>query len=420
MPPMSVASTKRAEWIAVPLASAALVVLVARATPLTEHNRGLDSDGVYYAAMAAAWRTPAGRLPPDVQALARTPPWCWRPVVPWLVAHLPAAILPGFRIVSLTAAGLSLALLYALLRALEHDVRVAALGVALYAGVFWTVRFAAYSPCYVDAATQVWIVAALLAMQHRRHVLAALLLAAAVLTREAALVFVPALLVAILRQPADPARRWRTAGLCVVLAAAAFAVPRVSIEPVADAGALDAWLRGVRPFLSEPQAWGRLALAVFSGCGLLPVVTLVRARDAERFLRERPEWLAALLASAAGIFGGLDKARLMLPLLVPLIVAGLAGWRRDLARRPGVAWAVLLLAVALNAALGRIFGPLGSFEDYLNTLVPMHAPGSLTPRVIEVAVVVSIWLAGLAAARVADAARARYRARHGKSTPPVA
>lgn len=403
---MSAIFTRAGPWFVAALASAALVVVVAVTTPLTEHNHGLDSDGVYYAAMAAAWRMPPDQLTAEVKTLAHTPPWCWRVLAPWVVARLPVAILPGFRIVSLTAAGVGLVLLYGLLRGLGHRPAEAALGVGLYAGVFWTVRFAAYSPCYVDAVAQAWMLGAVLAMLHRRHGLAALLLAGGVLTREAALVFLPALMVSILRQPGDPARRWRVAGLCVVVVAAAFALPRWWIEPAVPGGALSAWLRGVQPLLSEPQAWGRLVLAVFSGCGLLPVLALARARDAGRFLRQQPEWLAALLGSAAGVFGGIDKARLMLPLLVPLVVVTLAGWRRDLARRPRAAWTLLGAGLLLNAYLGRVFGPLGSFEDYLNALVPMHAPGPLTPRVVEVAVVVLLWVAGLAMVRASGLATA--------------
>ncbi len=391
MPGMPRAARTVAESIGALLAVAGFVSAIAWTTPLTERNGGLDSDGVYYAAMAAAWRLPAEQQPPDVPVLSRTAPWCYRVLVPWVVAHLPGTILQGFRGVSLVAAGVSLLLLYALLRSAGHGIGPAALGAGLYAGVFWSVRFAAYSPFYVDVAAQVWIVGALLAMQRRRHTLAAVLLAAGVLTREAALTFLPALLVAILRQPRAAGHRCRLAGLTVLLVAAAFALPRVLIEPVHPGGVMDAWRRAIGPFLQQPQAWGRLALAVFSGCGLVPLLAGVRLRALADVLRSEPQWLLALAFAAAGIFGGIDKARLMLPLLAPLVVVTLAAWGPWL-RRDRRAWVLLMAGVGLNAYLGYLFRPLGRFEDYLNALVPMHAPGPLMPRVTEVSVVSALWL----------------------------
>lgn len=374
--------------------TALLTGAIALRTPLTEHNRGLDSDGVYYAAMAVVLRADApADLPADVRALATTPPWCFRPLVPWVVARLPVEVLTGFRIVSGVSAWLTLVLLYALLRCTGRSDAQAATGVLLYAGVFWTVRFAIYSPCYVDAAAQVFVLTALLAMQKRQWMIAAGVLTLGVLAREAVWTLAPAVTIAAMRS--DEGRQWRPPPTAAVIALALPTLLFVGIR-LLPAGGLRASVApvvgGLRLLLANPDAWGRLVLAIFAGTGLLPVLAVVRWRGCVRLLSNEPQWAAALLLPAASMFGGYDKARLLLPALPALTVVVMAAWARWLESRGRAGWGLMATAVVLNGAMNRQMLAMGSFDTYLNNHVPMHAPGPLAPTVIRVTAAMALFL----------------------------
>ncbi len=384
-------------WRAVAVLSgtALLTGAIALRTPLTERNRGLDSDGVYYAAMAVVLRSDApADLPANVRALATTPPWCFRPLVPWLVAQLPVEVLTGFRLVSGLSAWLTLVLLFVLLRCTGRSDAQAAAGVLLYAGVFWTVRFAIYSPCYVDAAAQVFVLAALLAMQRRQWVIAAGILSLGVLAREAVWTIAPAVAIAAMRSDDGRHGRRPPAAALITLALPTLLFVGIRLLP---AGGLRASVApvvgGLRILLANPDAWGRLGLAIFAGTGLLPAMALVRWRACVRLLRNEPQWAAALLLPAASMFGGYDKARLLLPALPALTVVVMAAWASWLEAPGRAGWGLLAVAAALNAAMNRQMLGIGTFDTYLNNHVPMHAPGPLGPTVVRVTAAVAIFLA---------------------------
>jgi hypothetical protein len=374
---------------ATPAALLALSLLVVTAiwlgTGLVERNRGFDSDGVSYAAMAGEPTLPA--------AAARVAPYCWRVLTPFLASLLPLPTLAAFRALAFASDVASLVLLGLLLERLRFSRRVTALGVLLYAGVFWTVKFSFYSPAYIDFQTQLLLLAVLYAVESRRFAILPPLLAVAVLQKETALVALPFVALAYASQ-----HGWRPArslGYLVALAAMpvlALGAVRLAIQPLHDNTVAGASGRIVAQLLSADFA-PRFALATASGLGVLPLVIAVRARAARAFLREHPHWWWWVIAAPALLFGGVDKSRLFLhalPLAVVLASSGIQSLARE--RRGVVVWALATLGVQLY--LGHHLEPLASYADYVARLVPEHAPGGTWREpALATALALAGWLA---------------------------
>jgi len=116
-----------------------MLILSWLTTPLIKSHDGLDSDGVFYAAMARR-----ANIPDDTTLIYA--PWCWRVLTPYLSSKLPFDIVGDFKALAFVSNLISLMLLYGLLRRVNRSPKAALLGVLLYAGVFWTVKFSFYSP----------------------------------------------------------------------------------------------------------------------------------------------------------------------------------------------------------------------------------------------------------------------------------
>lgn len=370
-----------------------LVAAIFGFTERAANNRGFHSDGAFYAAMALE--------SPDARDLARQAPWCWRVLTPWLVSAWPGptpettgALQDRFAMLAQGSAVLTLVLLGVLLLRRGRSLAATMAGLLLYAGVFWTIKFAAFAPCYVDVEAQATIVAILLCLQTRVLMPTPLLLLVGALQREAVLFLLPAVLVQL--WPALRAAQPRAVvigGLAVVLPVVALAALRLLIPPANDYAPLAAVQLVLRTQLLDFAFWPRLVAAVFSGLGLLAVIVLTGRRGVAARLRQEPAWLAALVCGALLLFGGVDKARLMLP-LVPVFVVFACDVIDDLLARYGRAtFAWLILAIGLHAWLGNQFEPIGALDDYLNRLVPAHAPGSILPALTRDAVATAALLA---------------------------
>jgi hypothetical protein len=379
--------------IALPLL---LLVPIWLTTFTPAYETGLRSDQVHYAAMAMSDVAPARRV--------EKAPWCWRILTPLQVSLLPLGgnassdVITRFKVLAFASNWVSLVLLYALLRRLRASPAARVFGVLAYAGIHWTLKFSFRAPAYIDFQMQTLVLAILFFMVARRYWVAVPLFVLAALQKETALVLLPA--VAVHRWGAR--RRFGGADalwLASVLAlpAAALLAVRTAILPINDYSATQTLRWVVTQQLPDPHSWPRLLVALFSGLGILPLVLGWRWQAVWRHLRENPHWLVVLACGVAVLFGGVDKARLFLPMTPAVVALAVIAWDPLLRERemPAMAW--IALTLLLNAYLGHHFEPMGPPGAALARLAPMHASTSMAPSLVRIAVAAAVWCFATAA-----------------------
>jgi hypothetical protein len=244
-----------------------LPVAVFRLTPVTEYGRGFDSDGAYYAAMAGA-----PGVPPELGSRA---PYCHRVLTPAVVARMSGDVLGRFRRLALWSSILNLVLVGVLVRRCGEGPLAAALAVLLYAGVFWTVKFPAYSPAYVDFQTQTFLLlVALLAPIVRARWWLIPVFVLGVLQKESLLAFAPFAIFASFRKRRASAGALAWAALLVVLPLGALLAVRLAVSQTNAYQPTDVFDYLGR--LAQPGYGIRLIHAGISGLGLLPFVILLQ------------------------------------------------------------------------------------------------------------------------------------------------
>ena len=102
-------------------------------TPLTTFHSGLGFDGRFYAAMAD--RTNSDPL------YYLHAPWCWRVLTPSIAALLPFSTISSYQIIAFITCLASLMLLRSILEQQGFESKWQWYGIALYSGVFWTLRW---------------------------------------------------------------------------------------------------------------------------------------------------------------------------------------------------------------------------------------------------------------------------------------
>ena len=125
---------------------------------------------------------------------------------------------------------------------------------------------------------------------------------------------------------------------------------------------------------ATPANWPRLVLAVFSGLGILPFLVAVRARVSGSHLRETPLWLALISLAILFLVGSEDKARLFLYALPALVVLALKVIEDVLkGREPRRPWLWIAVALCFHFYLGHHLTRMGTFQEYLDRMVPVYA-----------------------------------------------
>jgi hypothetical protein len=376
------------------LAGVALPLLILAPIWLTTstpgYETGLRSDQLHYAAMAMR-----DVAPPRLYERA---PWCWRILTPLQVSFLPVGedpssdVITRFKVLAFASNWVSLILLYALLRKLRASPAARFFGVLAYAGIHWTLKFSFRAPAYVDFQMQTLVLAILFFMVARRYWVTLPLFVLAALQKETALFLIPAVAV----------HRWHTRrrfdgadGLwlasALVLPALALVAVRAAIPPMNDYSATQVLRWVLTQQLPDPHFWPRLLVALFSGLGILPLLLGWRWRAVWQCLRENPHWLAVLACGLLVLFGGVDKARLFLPMTPAVVVLAVIAWDPVLRERemPAMAWIVLTLL--LNAYLGHHFEPMGPRGAALARLAPIHASTSMAPSLVRIGIVAAVW-----------------------------
>jgi hypothetical protein len=363
-----------------------LLAIVALTTPLVTIAGGYDSDGIHYAAMAGA------RIP--IAMVGHEAPFGWRILTPWLAGLLPGSFLFRFRALGLLSNWATLVLVYETLRSLRRSVLASLVGLLLYAGVFWTLKFSWYSPYYIDAQTQFFLaLVTFLAVRGAFPWILAILPIAA-LQKESATV-------AGLFAVACFARRhgWlrmataRYAALGALVSTLPLLAVRWFVGPLPQAWSL---ARAFAVLLAQPWLPVKLVMSSISGLGILAVLLLIHGRHTLRFFSAHGEWGLYAGVTLLLTFGGVDKSRLFLYTLLPLTVAAvhvideLYLWRERWADRT---W--LVATLLLHLWLGWYLTPMGDAQEYLRRMVPEWAAAAGWPPVeyyTYVAMALGAWL----------------------------
>ncbi|MBN1355454.1 hypothetical protein JXA40_04180 [bacterium] len=346
------------------------IVLIGSVTPLIPVFGGLDHDGQHYAVMQDDFLSN--------NPLARRAPYCWRIGVPLLASLFDFPPIPVFRILAATAHWIAMIQIFYLSRKLGLSLTGAFISQGLYAGMFWTIKFGFYSPCYIDWSILPVLIGVAQLLAGRRHYSAIALISAGVLFKESVLLVIPAAAVSIRGSTPEPAARIRRILFLCILPLAVFLAVRSLIVPANDYTLTGVITAGWNDVISA-RFWSRLPLELFSGTGVLALLCL-DYRIANENLKRFPGAVPWIVAGGLGIFGGSDISRLLIPVLPPLIIAGsgvLASW---ITRRSFPGKLAFCAAAAFHLFAGHQFEPMRSYAAYLASMAPIHSQAGISLR----------------------------------------
>lgn len=332
-------------------------------TPHTELNGGLETDGVYYLAMAER-----GSVDP---VLSHTSPMAYRVLTPWLTNAVPGSGLTPFSVLAFASGWATLALLYSVLRRSGVSQRGSIAGLLLYSGVFWSLKYSFFSPALVDFQTQLFLVGICYLMLRRWWWAIPGVVALGVAQKESILAM--ALVVFAYRVTtvrASAVRQLAYLGALIVPGVAVYAGLRSAITPLKSYPSGVGLMISQAGFWAHPDRWPVLLLCLFSGLGALPLLVAALRRDVAARVKENLHWLVMIAVGVVLLLGGLAKSRLflyMLPAVVVLVAQALDRRLHD-ARR--TAWAALAAVIAAHFAFGSWLNPVDSYETYLRYLNP--------------------------------------------------
>ena len=357
-----------------------IVLLVSIAfvtTPVTESNQGFDYDGRIYGVMAGETAFP--------QDLAYLSPWRYRVLTPFLASQLPWDVLNNFRILAFVSNILSLFVLFLILQQLGFSRAFAVLGIFLYGGVFWTLKFSFYSPAYIDYLSQLLLLFIIYLTLRRSYWLLLSVFVLAALQKESLAAFSLFSLAYFLEEN-------RKAGTAVsvsyilALFAASFGtlfLIRFLIDADGMSSPVVAVIWEFRKAL-EPEFWLIFLQSIFSGLGFLPLLLVMHYRPWLLFLRQHLEWILYAVISLLFVFGGSDKGRLFLyflPLAVILTLHTIRSLAEFQTETRATVWVILF--VLAHWYIGRYLTPMDSFPEYLARMVPEHSNGRFVPYLIK-------------------------------------
>lgn len=358
-----------------------LISAIAAVTPLTTSFGGFDHDGQHYALL----------FHPDLNRdneVAMTAPFCWRPGAPFIASRLPFPAIKSFKITGLVFQFITLVLVFIVTRSAALPAAAAHIAQLIYAGLFYTVKFTVYSPCYIDWSMMPFLAGILLCLYTRRLTPAVCLLVAGVVFKETVVFVLPAVAVTAVRAEGKVrgGRRLLIATLAVVFVSAAIRFRIRPIVPFSPVASLGYTLRTVATL----RFWSRFPLEILAGLGALPIVLL--HPTARRFFKKayvfNPVWIFAGLIVP---FCGSDKSRLFLLAALPMtVIAGAV--LHETFRRGGTSTAWAVGSIVLHGFFGHQFEPISSFKAYLLHMVPLHSKAPLDVRCAVALVLAAVWI----------------------------
>lgn len=367
---------------------ALMIVLALRlTTSIPPALAGCAYDGEFYGAMAAPLSSDAWHV---YQA-----PWCWRVLTPYFISLLPWPVFESFLASNLVFNWLNLVLVGWLAQRVCSSRSAGVGAMLLYAGVFWSIKFSFYCPCYIDVQTQTVFLGALCLMELKRYRALVFFIALGALQKESALLLAPVAAVQHYSVKHDRKAALLYLVLILAAAAAALALVRVSIAPVnqyLSEGAFRQQLAADLQSLFELRA--RIFTNVTSGLGLLWLIVIWRARALADFIRKNPHWAALILLGILPLFAGTDKGRFflyMLPAITILAVAGIKPILERLERgeRRVVIWAALTLVI--HFYIGHLLTATGKPEEVFSWVGQW--PAISTADAYRMLICAALWIA---------------------------
>ncbi|MFN8396857.1 MAG: hypothetical protein U0176_19685 [Bacteroidia bacterium] len=341
-------------------------------TPLTDRYQGADSDGRQYVAMA-------GDSMMFGSNFARYAPFAYRVATPWVAKQIPGRdVIAKFKVLAWIDAAMMLLLCFVLFQALGFSPWDSLIGMGLYGLSFWTLKFAFYSPCYIDHQSQVIVLAILVVMAKGWWPFLPIIVFAGYFQKESVVAVIPVILAFYVSNKGW--KWWPTyviGALSVSAAVIAGLILRNNVHPIN--------LELASPLYAMEDSWAVithtpgypriLVVAIFSCMGVMPLLVLGQLRWALRYLQRNPAWLAMTGVGLVFLLGGLDKSRLflhMLPAVTVVSVAIISDLRRQLSPTRFRMWVGFLFLI--HAFLGAHLEPFRDFMNYLNRMVPEHSP----------------------------------------------
>ncbi len=352
------------------------VTLIFFTTPVTESNQGFDYDGRIYGVMAGEKSFE--------QELAYIAPWRYRVLTPFLASQLPLDVLDNFRVLAVGSNILSLFVLFLVLQQIGFSRGFAILGIFLYGGVFWTLKFSFYSPAYIDYLTQLILLLIIYLTLRRSFLLLIPVFILAALQKESLAAFSFFSAVYFLRERS--ARGWVASFAYILLLFAVSFGTLLLIRYLIDVDGLSSQTGAVLwefRKLRDLETWLVLLQSIFSGLGFIPILLILHYRPWLEFLRQRWEWIIYAVISLLFVFGGSDKGRLFLyflPLAVILVLHSIRALKEFQPETRFRAWIIMFLLAHLY--IGRYITPFGTFSQYLARMVPEHSDGEFKPYLI--------------------------------------
>lgn len=352
------------------------VTLIFFTTPVTESNQGFDYDGRIYGVMAGEKSFE--------QELAYIAPWRYRVLTPFLASQLPLDVLDNFRVLAVGSNILSLFVLFLVLQQIGFSRGFAILGIFLYSGVFWTLKFSFYSSAYIDYLTQLILLLIIYLTLRRSFLLLIPVFILAALQKESLAAFSLFSAVYFLRERS--ARGWVASFAYILLLFAVSFGTLLLIRYLIDVDGLSSQTGAVLwefRKLRDLETWLVLLQSIFSGLGFIPILLILHYRPWLELLRQRWEWIIYAVISLLFVFGGSDKGRLFLyflPLAVILVLHSIRALKEFQPETRFRAWIIMFLLAHLY--IGRYITPFGTFSQYLARMVPEHSDGEFKPYLI--------------------------------------
>ncbi len=353
------------DTLAVVFFSLILNTTVYLTTPLTEINDGYDRDGLHYARMSQS-----DMLQSDVEM-----PHKQRILIPFIVHHIPLPTISAFSLIAFVSCVVNIVVFYLLLLKIGFSRFFSFVGILFYAGVFWSVKFSYFSPCYTDYVSQLILLLLLYLVVDRQHLLAIVLLCLATLHKEVFPYFSIFVVSDYLFKLNFKTNR-KEKLILVIYLLSPFVVLKVLhfFGSLHTSGSLMVILYQMARFRLI-EFWPVFIHAIISGCGILPILIIFGHKSVVTFLKQHPSLIVYFALSVLALFGGIDKSRLfnyMLPLIVILSIDFINNQKFKV-NFTFIFW--LSACLLIHFYLGGIFSPIGNTESYLSRFVPEHSGG---------------------------------------------
>lgn len=367
-------------------------------TPTTTIHDGFDSDGRYYAAMSGV----EGISGLDQSTIEELSPWNQRILIPWLVSKLAMEARTGFLLVNQVSNLLVLLLLFFILRHYIDNNLIIFFTLLIYGSVFWTIQFSLFSPFYIDSATMVFTCLIILLTLKRQTFLLIPTMVISSLAKESLplLILFPAYYLFLKNLPFREIALKKLLKPALFIVTAAFIVLALRKALNLQTDPLGLLMPGwqIISFFKNIDAPLVLMQAIFSGTGVLLLITLLNLRFSTKWMKTNPEWLVYFILSVYLLFGGHDKARLfltLLPLLAVLFAKILAQVEELNSQNKFLAFLNVLFFA--NVIFGGLLFGLEDTETYLAKMVPEHSSGAYLPYLllnigVLLAILLYIWL----------------------------